>query len=67
MRPRYVLWVLIAFLIFICQVGPQQARDAKQLSTYQLSAPAGDRPAKKDPNGESILPSGRLITPLGST
>jgi YVTN family beta-propeller protein len=31
----------------------------------ELQAPAGDRPAKIDPAGETILPNGRLITPLG--
>ena len=30
-----------------------------------MSAPAGNRPTKIDPYGETILPSGRLITPLG--
>jgi DNA-binding beta-propeller fold protein YncE len=65
MRPRYVLSVLIALLTFIGQAGLQQARDAKQISIIPLSAPAGDRPAKKNPDGESVLPSGRLITPLG--
>jgi DNA-binding beta-propeller fold protein YncE len=65
MRPRLVLSVLIALLTFIGQAGLQQARDAKQISGISLSAPAGDRPAKKNPDGESILPSGRLITPLG--
>ena len=65
MRPRYMLSVLIAFLTFIGQAGLQQARDAKQISGFSLSVPAGDRPAKKNPDGESILPSGRLITPLG--
>src|ERR1035437_7006416 len=28
-------------------------------------APAGARPASKGPDGESILPGGRLVTPLG--
>jgi YVTN family beta-propeller protein len=31
----------------------------------ELKAPAGDRPVKIDPAGETILPNGRLITPLG--
>jgi len=66
MRPRYVLLVLIALLTFIGQAGMQQARDAKPISSIPLSAPAGDRPAQKNPDGESILPSGRLITPLGT-
>ena len=32
----------------------------------QLQAPAGERPVKIDPAGETILPNGRLITPLGT-
>jgi len=31
----------------------------------QLQAPAGARPVKIDPAGETVLPNGRLITPLG--
>jgi len=30
-----------------------------------LQAPAGSRPVKIDPAGETVLPNGRLITPLG--
>jgi DNA-binding beta-propeller fold protein YncE len=65
MRPRYVLSVLIALLTFIGQVELPQARESQQISGSLLSAPAGDRPTKIDPHGESILPNGRLITPLG--
>jgi DNA-binding beta-propeller fold protein YncE len=52
-------------LIFISQTGFAQAGGSKQPSGSSLSAPAGNRPAKIDPNGETVLPSGRLITPLG--
>ncbi len=31
----------------------------------ELRAPAGNRPAQINPGGETILPNGRLITPLG--
>ena len=31
----------------------------------QLRAPAGARPVRIDPVGETVLPNGRLITPLG--
>jgi DNA-binding beta-propeller fold protein YncE len=31
----------------------------------ELRAPAADRPVKIAPGGEAVLPSGRLITPLG--
>jgi DNA-binding beta-propeller fold protein YncE len=32
----------------------------------ELQAPAGDRPAKIDPTGDTVLPNGRLITPRGT-
>jgi DNA-binding beta-propeller fold protein YncE len=65
MRLRYVLWVLIALLTFIGQAELPQAQDFKLIAGFPLSAPAGNKPAKIDPHGESILPNGRLITPLG--
>lgn len=32
---------------------------------FYLEAPAGDRYARIDPAGETVLPNGRLLTPLG--
>ena len=32
----------------------------------ELQAPAGERPVKIDPAGDTVLPNGRLITPLGT-
>ena len=63
MRPRY--FVLIALFAFLSQLGLPQVLDSQETSKVVLSAPAGNRPAKIDPQGETILPSGRLITPLG--
>ena len=65
MRPRYFLPVTIALLILVVTRDMPQVLDAQQNSGFFLSAPAGDRPTKVNPNGETILPSGRLITPLG--
>lgn len=65
-RARYLLWLLIALLSFISESAWPQAQDAKPVLHFELSAPAGDRPAKIDPTGETVLPSGRLITPLGT-
>ncbi len=65
MRPRYFLPVSIALLILVVTRDMPQVLDAQQNSGFFLSAPAGDRPTKVNPNGETILPSGRLITPLG--
>lgn len=46
--------------------GSQRAQRATfALEDYR--APAGDRPALRNPNGTSILPNGRLITPIGQT
>ncbi|HTS71199.1 MAG TPA: hypothetical protein VMO17_19655, partial [Terriglobia bacterium] len=56
---------LIPLLIILNPADLPQARDVKQVSNAAMSAPAGNRPAKIDPAGETILPNGRLITPLG--
>ncbi len=63
MRPRY--FVLVVFFALFSQFGSSQAQDSPQISKVLLSAPAGNRSVKIDPQGETILPSGRLITPLG--
>jgi DNA-binding beta-propeller fold protein YncE len=49
----------------IGQPGLLQARDVKPVSSSELQAPAGNRRTGIDPSGESILPNGRLIAPLG--
>jgi YVTN family beta-propeller protein len=41
------------------------ARQHARQVTLELQAPAGNRPVKIDLSGETILPNGRLITPLG--
>ena len=38
---------------------------APALMAADYTAPAGQRPALRNPAGESVLPGGRLITPLG--
>ena len=40
-------------------------RDASGADKLYLEAPAGDRYAKIDPAGETVLPNGRLLTPAG--
>jgi DNA-binding beta-propeller fold protein YncE len=65
MRARYFLSGLIALLLLSITPSLPQALDAQQVSGFSLSAPAGDRPVEINPNGQTILPSGRLITPLG--
>ena len=34
---------------------------------WMVKAPAGDRQCVIDPNGESIIPNGRIIKPYGKT
>jgi DNA-binding beta-propeller fold protein YncE len=66
MRPRHIPLLFIALLTFLGRAGLPQARDTKRVASFQLQAPAGNEPSKIDPTGETILPSGRLITPLGT-
>ena len=63
MRSRYVLGLLLPALV--AQAGRVQARSPGQGSGSTLAAPAGSRPTHIDPSGETVLPSGRLITPIG--
>jgi DNA-binding beta-propeller fold protein YncE len=63
MRPRIVF--LLAIAIFTGPAGLLRARDGQPVSTLELHAPAGTEPVKINPSGESVLPNGRLITPLG--
>jgi YVTN family beta-propeller protein len=41
------------------------ARHKARTTGQELQAPAGERPVKIDPAGETVLPNGRLISPLG--
>jgi DNA-binding beta-propeller fold protein YncE len=63
MRPRIVFLLAIATLAG--PAGLLRARDGQPVSTLELHAPAGNKPVEINPGGESVLPNGRLITPLG--
>ena len=39
---------------------------AAAVDSLELRAPAGERPVRIDPAGETVLPNGRLITPRGT-
>jgi YVTN family beta-propeller protein len=65
MRPRFLLAILAVVPTVMSQPGLLRARDAKPVSNLELQAPAGNRPVEINPSGESVLPNGRLITPLG--
>ena len=62
---RLVLRFLIAIVIFVSTIVLLPAAKQKPTSGLNLRAPAGDRPTKIDPAGETILPNGRLLTPVG--
>jgi DNA-binding beta-propeller fold protein YncE len=67
---RSLTWRALLLTLFSVLLIPEHARLlARQYpgqGTQELNAPAVDRPAKINFSGETILPNGRLITPLGS-
>jgi DNA-binding beta-propeller fold protein YncE len=65
MRPQFLLAILAAVATLIGQPGLLGARDARPVSNLELQVPAGNRPVEINPSGESVLPNGRLIAPLG--
>ena len=62
--PRLLL-VLTVVLSVLVVSRPTMARHSASSAGGELQAPAGSRPVKIDPEGETVLPNGRLITPLG--
>ncbi|MFB3921410.1 MAG: bifunctional YncE family protein/alkaline phosphatase family protein [Terriglobia bacterium] len=67
MRFKWYLWFLLISLIVSSggQPGRISAQQRSAPSAAHLRAPAGTRPVKIDPAGETVLPNGRVITPLG--
>ncbi len=62
------LGVAVAMLI-AARPRPSAAAAGEHSAEYaalDLRAPAGDRPTKINPHGVTILPNGRLLTPLGA-
>ena len=56
------------FIIFVSLLGSFWAfRRYHDGSEWQISAPAGERYTSVNPAGETILPNGRIIKPLGKT
>ncbi|MGA2630950.1 MAG: bifunctional YncE family protein/alkaline phosphatase family protein [Terriglobia bacterium] len=53
---------LMAFIVLLLQFS-SPALGAERRA--ELRAPAGNRPVEIHPEGETVLPNGRLITPLG--
>ncbi len=66
---RNLAWrVLLPSLFSVLLIADEAwllARQHPGQVSQELMAPAVDRPVKIDPSGETILPNGRLITPLG--
>jgi DNA-binding beta-propeller fold protein YncE len=66
---RSLAWRALALALSSVLLSPQHAlllaREPAGRGRLELQAPAVDRPVKIDLSGETILPNGRLITPLG--
>jgi YVTN family beta-propeller protein len=62
---RWVSRILVAIVILTSTIVLLPAARQETTSAVNLQAPAGDRPTKIDPAGETILPNGRLLTPVG--
>jgi len=68
---RRLSFLSLACLLSLMVAAPWLARTRKPTMSQGpghaagLGAPAGDRPVKIDPAGSTVLPNGRLITPLG--
>ena len=62
MRSKFPFAVVGLTLLF---AGGVQSAERPARPRAWLMAPAGNRPVKIDPAGETVLPNGRLLTPLG--
>jgi YVTN family beta-propeller protein len=67
------VFVSLAVLLAVAAVAlpvfhaaaPPTSRATRVAGAVHLEAPAGERVARIEPDGETVLPNGRLITPLG--
>ncbi|MDO8368422.1 MAG: hypothetical protein Q7T20_16595 [Saprospiraceae bacterium] len=57
--------VLVAVLLWTACQSPKIAQTTS--SNFILSPPAGDRYCQLNPDGETIIPNGRIIKPMGKT
>ena len=65
MRRVILLIGLVATGLFLIVKPPLLSRMGKNISPWELAAPAGDQPTYINSTGETVLPNGRLITPEG--
>ncbi|MGQ9789992.1 MAG: alkaline phosphatase family protein [Armatimonadota bacterium] len=55
---------VVPFALYLCFLALAVAAP-QRVDRFVLQAPAGERTARIDPAGTTILPNGRLLTPLG--
>jgi len=71
MKPKTTLGLtmLAGGLVYLFGFSSPASHPAPRaaFSMADYMAPAGNRPTLRNPNGTSILPNGRLITPIGQT
>ncbi len=65
MRRIFLLVILLIVGIFLVIKPPSLIKAGGETGPALLAAPAGDRMTQIDRSGETILPNGRVITPLG--
>lgn len=65
--PRHLLVILIAGCLAASEPARAQTErnDVVEYDTFELAAPAGELPVSIAPDGATILPNGRRITPRG--
>jgi len=64
MKSPVLLSLLVSFLIAACQTSKESHLAFKK---WSLSAPAGSRYCEINTSGETIIPNGRIIKPMGQT
>jgi gluconolactonase len=64
LRFRWVAAAGVCVLLVLFSV-PRRVRAPGGEALPFFEAPAGERPARIDPGGETVLPNGRVITPRG--
>ncbi len=63
---RNSLWLAVPVAMLLATPPPLLQAGTERRGQAELQAPAGDRPVKIDPTGDTVLPNGRLITPRGT-